>query len=70
MASSLFPQSNNQQMSNNPFALLKQFNEFKKQMQGKDPKAMVMQLVNDGKISKEQLNQAQEMAKQFEVFLK
>ena len=30
MASSLFPQSNNQQMSNNPFALLKQFNEFKK----------------------------------------
>ena len=51
-------------------AFLKQFNEFKKQMQGKDAKAMVMQLVNDGKISKEQLSQAQEMAKQFEAFLK
>lgn len=70
MASSLFPQSNQQQMSNNPMAFLKQFNEFKKQMQGKDAKAMVMQLVNDGKISKEQLNQAQEMAKQLEVFFK
>ena len=46
------------------------FNEFKKQMQGKDPKAIVMQLVNDGKISKEQLSQAQEMATQFESFLK
>lgn len=71
MASSLFPQSNPQQMNNNSMMdLLQQFAQFKKQMQGKDPKEEVMRLLQSGKINNEQLNQAMNMAKQLEGILR
>ena len=45
--------------------LMQQFNQF----QG-DPKAEVEKLLQSGKMSQQQLNQLQAMAKQFESFLR
>lgn len=71
MASSLFLQSNQYQMnSNSMMDVIQQFAQFKKQMQGKDPKEEVMKLLQSGKINNEQLNQAMSVAKQLEEILK
>lgn len=56
------PMGNMQQM-------IQQFNQFKNSFKG-NPRDTVMQMVNSGQISQSQLNQAQQMAKQFESFLK
>lgn len=51
---------------------LMQFPMFLQQMRGKDPNAMLQQMVQSGQISQQQLNQAQQMAQsmlpQFEQF--
>lgn len=44
--------------------LINQFNQFKNNFQG-DPRAQVQQLLNSGQMSQQQLNQLQNMAKQF-----
>lgn len=49
---------------NGPMQILKQFQEFRKQMQGKNPQEEINQLLQSGKISQQQLNQAQQMAGQ------
>lgn len=49
---------------NRPMQILKQFQEFRKQMQGKNPQEEINQLLQSGKISQQQLNQAQQMAGQ------
>lgn len=49
--------------------LMQQFNQFRATFQG-DPKAEVEKLLQSGKISQNQLNQIQTMAKQFESFLR
>lgn len=49
--------------------LMQQFNQFRATFQG-DPKAEVEKLLQSGKMSQQQLNQLQEMAKQFESFLR
>lgn len=63
----LSAQKQPQTLSNNPIQLLRQFNEFKKMMVGKDPQAIVNELLNSGKMTQEQFDtlkvQAQELAK-------
>lgn len=55
------PMGNFQQM-------MQQFQQFKQTFQG-DPKAEVEKLLQSGKISQEQLNMVQGMAKQFQSLL-
>ena len=45
--------------------MMQQFQQFMSQMQGKDPKAMLNDLVASGRVSQEQLNAAQQQAQQF-----
>ena len=56
----------NQLNKNNPVSMIQQFNEFRKQMQGINPKDEVMKMLQNGKITQQQLNQAQQMAKQMQ----
>lgn len=49
--------------------MMQQFNQFRSSFQG-DPKAEVEKLLQSGKMSQSQLNQLQEMAKQFQGFIK
>lgn len=48
--------------------MMQQFNQFRQSFQG-DPKQTVMQMVNSGRISQSQLNQAQQMARQFQQMM-
>lgn len=65
MHNSILKTSNN----NNNQNLLSQLIAFKNQFSG-DPKQKVMEMVNNGSITKEQLNQAMQMASQIQGFLK
>ena len=49
--------------------MMQQFNQFRSSFQG-DPKAEVEKLLQSGRMNQQQLNQLQEMAKQFQGFLK
>lgn len=72
-------------MSNNPFfgapgggqmpgpvggfaQMVQQFNQFKQTFKG-DPKAEVEKLLQSGRLNQQQLNQLQQMAKQFKQLL-
>lgn len=46
--------------------MLQQFQSFMNQMQGKDPNKILNELVSSGRISQEQLNQAQQKAQQMQ----
>lgn len=48
--------------------MVQQFNQFKENFKG-DPKAEVEKLLQSGKISQQQLDQLQAMAKQFEKLM-
>ena len=48
--------------------MVQQFNQFKANFKG-DPKAEVEKLLQSGKLSQAQLNQLQQMAKQFKQLL-
>lgn len=50
-------------------ALIQKFQQFRQSFQG-DPKAEVMRLVQSGRISQQQLDQLQQMARQFQGMLK
>lgn len=50
--------------------IVAQFQEFKRQMQGKNPKEEVEKLLKSGAISQDQLNQVQQMAQQFQFLLR
>lgn len=54
--------------NNNPIAFLQQFQRFKQNFKG-DPKQQVQELLNSGKMSQEQLNQCESMARQLQNFL-
>lgn len=56
----------NQLNQNNTASMIQQFNEFRKQMQGINPKDEVMKMLQNGKINQQQLNQAQQMARQMQ----
>ena len=62
MSNPLFNQLN----QNNPASMIQQFNEFRKHMQGINPKYEVMKMLQNGKINQQQLNQAQQMAQQMQ----
>lgn len=66
MPSSLFPQM----QSNNPFTMIQKFNEFKQQMAGKDPEAIVKNMLSTGQMSQQQFEQLKQQAGQLMNILK
>lgn len=58
------------QRNNNPMQMIQAFNSFKQQMVGKNPEQIVKGLVASGRMSREELNNYIQMAKQFSQFLK
>ena len=44
--------------------MMQQFLQFMNQMKGKDPNAMIQEMVSSGRISQDQLNQVQKQAQQ------
>ena len=46
--------------------MLAQFQQFKQQMQGKNPHEEINKLLQSGAVNQQQLNQAQQMAQQFQ----
>lgn len=55
---------------NQAVEVFKQFNQFRIQMQGKNPTEEIQKLLQSGKISQQQLNQAQQMAMQMQNVFK
>ena len=51
--------------ANNPVQMLQRFAEFKKSMQGKDPEAMVNDLLRSGKMTPQQFEQLKTQAQSF-----
>ena len=46
--------------------MMQQFQQFMNQMKGKDPNAMIQEMVASGRISQDQLNQVQKQARQMQ----
>lgn len=46
--------------------MMQQFQQFMNQMKGKDPNAIINEMVSSGKLTQEQLNQAQQQAQQMQ----
>lgn len=46
--------------------MVQQFVQFMQQMRGKDPNAMIQEMVSSGRISQDQLNQVQNQAQQMQ----
>ena len=46
--------------------MMQQFQSFIQQMRGKDPNAMIQELVSSGRVSQQQLDQAQKQAQQMQ----
>ena len=44
--------------------MMQQFQQFMNQMRGKDPNAMIQELVSSGRVSQQQLDQAQRQTQQ------
>lgn len=63
MSNPIFNALNGNTQGNNIFA---QFQQFKKQMQGKNPQEEINRLLQSGAINQQQLNQAQQMAQQMQ----
>lgn len=59
---------NNPAPQNNFMGLIQQFQKFKQNFKG-DPKQQVQELLNSGKMSQEQFNQCENMARQLQNFL-
>lgn len=69
MANPLFKALGGNRGGNGFSQLLNQFNQFRQTFQG-DPKQTVMQMVNNGQISQNQLNQLQQAAAEFQKMMK
>ena len=46
--------------------MMQQFQRFMNEMQGKDPNAMIQELVSSGRVSQQQLDAAQKQAQQMQ----
>lgn len=46
--------------------MVQQFTQFMNQMRGKDPNAMIQELVSSGRVSQQQLDQVQKQAQQMQ----
>ena len=53
----------------NPMQMMQQFQQFRNTFQG-NPQAMVQQMLQRGQITEAQLQQAMQMARQFQHFVK
>lgn len=49
-----------------PMNVMQAFQQFMQQNQGKNPNEMIQQMLTSGRLNQQQLNQVQQMAKQFE----
>lgn len=49
-----------------PMNIMQTFQQFMQQNKGKNPNEMIQQLLSSGQLNQNQLNQAQQMAKQME----
>ena len=49
-----------------PSGMMEQFQRFRKEMEGKNPNEEINKLLQSGRISQQQLNQAQQMAQQMQ----
>ena len=54
----------------NPMQMMQQFAQFKQQMQGRDPRAMVEQLLTSGQMTPQQFEQLKQQAQMLQNFLK
>ena len=63
MSNPLYQQIGNTQMGNGN--ILQRFQQFRQMFQG-DPRTQVQQLLNSGRVSQEQYNQAVQMAQQMQ----
>lgn len=68
MANPIFNVLGNDSAVNGFQGMLKEFQKFKASFQG-DPKKEVEKLLQSGRINQQQLNQLQEMAKQFQQLI-
>lgn len=66
MSNPLFKMLGGRTQQNNP---IMQFPQFMQQMRGKDPNAMINELLASGKVNQQQLNQAQQQARQISGML-
>lgn len=57
-------------MANDPMQMMQQFAQFKNQMRGKDPQAMVMELLSSGKMTQQQFEQLKQQAKMLQSILR
>ena len=64
MSNSLFDQYGGMPNRN----IIQEFQNFRKSMQGKNPQEEINKLLQSGRISQQQLNQAQQMAQQMRGF--
>lgn len=69
MSNPLFNMLGNAMPQNEMSQMMQQFQQFKQTLNG-NPKQMVMDMLNSGKISQADLNGAQEFAQQFGHFFK
>lgn len=70
MSSPLFNSLGGNTIPNNQMTqIINQFNQFKSTL-NENPKDIVMNMLQSGKITQQQLNQAQQMANQLKQFLK
>ena len=51
---------------NNQSNMLQQFQQFMNQMRGKDPNAIIQEMISSGKVSQQQLDAAQRQAQQMQ----
>lgn len=70
MGNPMLSMLNRQPQQNNSANALQQFQQFKQQMAGKDPKAMIEELLRSGKMTQQQFDQLSQQAKQLAQFLK
>lgn len=62
MLQQLTSRQNSPMQANNPMQMIQQFANFKQQMVGKDPKAIVQNLLTSGKMSNQQFEQLKQQA--------
>ena len=65
-ANPLFEALNGNRMA----GMLEQFQQFRKEMEGRNPNEEINRLLQSGKINQQQLNQAQQMAQQMQGMFK
>lgn len=64
MANPLYNALNGNQFG--PVQMMQEFQKFVQEMKGKNPNEEINRLLQSGQISQQQLNQAQQMAQQFQ----